>query len=105
MTSQIVRYCVDADCTLGLQESVSTPMLTMSSANPLSGVGSIQYQLNAASGKMEIYNLMGQSVGQFNLTSKNGFVLVDANNFASGQYVVSVINSNGQRGTLPLIIQ
>ncbi len=105
MTSQIVRYCVDADCTLGLQESVSTPMLTMSSANPLSGVGSIQYQLNAASGKMEIYNLMGQSVGQYNLTSKIGFVLVDANNFAPGQYVVSVINSNGQRGTLPLIIQ
>ncbi len=105
MTSQIVRYCVDADCTLGLQESVSTPMLTMSSANPLSGVGSIQYQLNAASGKMEIYNLMGQSVGQYNLTSKNGFVLVDANNFAPGQYVVSIINSNGQRGTLSLIIQ
>ena len=105
MTSQIVRYCVDADCTLGLQESVSSPMLTMSSANPLSGMGSIQYQLNAASGKMEIYNLMGQSVGQFNLTSKNGFVLIDAKNFATGQYVVSVINSNGQRGTLPLIIQ
>ena len=105
MTSQIVRYCVDADCTLGLNENISAPMLAMSSANPLSGVGSIQYQLNAASGKMEIYNLMGQSVGQYNLTSKNGFILLDAENFASGQYVVSIINSNGQRSTLPLIIQ
>jgi hypothetical protein len=105
VASQIVRYCVDADCTLGTNESNSMPTLAMSSSNPLVGVGSIQYHLNSPSGKMEIYNLMGQSVGQFNLTNNNGFVLIDAQDFASGQYVVSIINGNGQRGTLPLIIQ
>lgn len=105
MISQTVRYCVDADCTLGVANHAALPSMQMSSANPLSGVGSIQYQLNDAQGKMEIYNLMGQTVGQFNLTSSQGFVIIDSNDFASGQYVVSIINSNGQRGTLPLIIQ
>jgi hypothetical protein len=105
MASQIVRYCVDADCTLGTNEENTLPTLAMGSANPLVGIGSIQYQLNSPSGKMEIYNLMGQSVGQYNLTNNNGFVIIDAQDFASGQYVVSIINGNGQRGTLPLIIQ
>ena len=105
MASQILRYCVDADCTLGTNEENTLPTLAMSSANPLVGIGSIQYQLNSPSGKMEIYNLMGQSVGQYNLTNNNGFVIIDAQDFASGQYVVSIINGNGQRGTLPLIIQ
>ncbi|MEN9394360.1 MAG: hypothetical protein RL362_581 [Bacteroidota bacterium] len=105
IASQTVRYCVDADCTLGTNQDNSLPTLAMSSSNPLVGVGSIQYHLNSPSGKMEIYNLMGQSVGQYNLTNNNGFVIIDAQDFASGQYVVSIINGNGQRGTLPLIIQ
>lgn len=105
IASQTVRYCVDADCTLGTNESNSLPTLAMSSSNPLVGVGSIQYHLNSPSGKMEIYNLMGQSVGHYNLTNNNGFVIIDSQDFASGQYVVSIINGNGQRGTLPLIIQ
>ena len=105
IVSQTVRYCVDADCTLGVSDLSVSPSVHMSSANPLSGVGSIQYQLNAAAGKMEIYNLMGQSVGQYNLTSSQGFILIDSNDFASGQYMVSITNSNGQRGSLPLIIQ
>ena len=105
LVSQTVRFCVDADCTLGVSNQAMAPSLQMKAANPLSGIGSIQYQLNDAKGKMEIYNLMGQSVGQYNLTSSQGFILIDSNDFASGQYVVSITNSNGQRGSLPLIIQ
>ncbi len=105
MTTNLVRYCVDSDCTLGVENNSTTPMLSMASANPLSGIGSIQYNLNAPSGKMEVFNLMGQSVGQYKLTNNRGFIVLDGADFASGQYVVAVTNSNGQRSTLPLMIQ
>ena len=104
LSSNSVQYQVVSGSGSGVSELFNVPTLQLNS-NPLSGVGSIQYQLNDAQGKMEIYNLMGQSVGQFNLSSNLGFVIIDSNDFASGQYVVSIINSNGQRSTLPLIIQ
>jgi hypothetical protein len=105
MTTNIVRYCVDSDCTLAVENHSNLPQMSMSSANPLSGVGSVQYNLNAPSGKMEVFNLMGQTVGQYSLTSSRGFIILNGADFASGQYVVAITNSNGQRATLPLMIQ
>ncbi|MFN6378371.1 MAG: T9SS type A sorting domain-containing protein [Flavobacteriales bacterium] len=92
-TCHTVQYCVDVACILNVDENAPELELSELSPNPLKGLGSLQYnfknQPNQA--KIVIYNMVGQVVQETNINGKNGFILLNGEDFEAGMYLYSII--------------
>jgi|JI6StandDraft_1071083.scaffolds.fasta_scaffold04607_3 hypothetical protein len=89
-----VNYCVEGECIIGVRENTAVGQISGISPNPINGTGNISYNFLSppSSGKMSIYNMMGELVKQVPLTKKNGSVFISATDYASGIYFCNIEN-------------
>lgn len=102
---ETVVYCVDvANCAVGVEENV-TAKLESVSPNPTSGMTVLRYTLpsNSKSADLVMYSMTGALVRTESLISRQGMVVFDATEFASGVYFIG-ITVNGQTGTMQKLV-
>lgn len=91
-----VRYAVDAECAVGLNERDAE--LGLSGANPVSASFALNYDLGRYAGRnnsIVIRSFTGAIVREIRLTSVQGALFMDAAEFNSGIYFYSIV-SNGE---------
>lgn len=89
-----VRYTIDSECVVSVSDMDSQNIMQLNGANPIVDRFSIQYDLARFEGsnKLVIRTITGALVKEVQLTGKVGFVMLDANEFASGVYIYSLTN-------------
>ncbi len=101
-----VNFCVESECIVGVRENTAVGEISGISPNPMSGSGNISYSFLSppSSGKLSIFNMMGELVKQVSLTKKNGTVMINAADFASGIYFCNIENEGKIFETKRLVI-
>ncbi len=101
-----VNFCVDGECIVGVRENTAVGEISNISPNPINGTGNISYSFLSppSSGKLSIYNMMGELVKQVSLTKKNGTVMINAVDFVSGIYFCNIENEGKIFETKRLVI-
>lgn len=94
---QIVNFCVDAECIVGVEENSRAASFTDIFPNPVSGIAQLSYQFidRPENAKFRVYNLVGELVKESNIATQTGMILFHADDFNNGVYVV-VLEENGQ---------
>jgi hypothetical protein len=92
-TCHTVQYCVDVACLVNVDENTPELELSELSPNPLKGLGSLQYNFRnqPSQAKLVIYNMVGQVVQETNIAGKNGFILLNGEDFDAGMYLYSIV--------------
>lgn len=92
-TCHTVQYSVGSAS--NIKDAGNTPELELSelSPNPLKGMGSLQYSFKnqPSQAKLVIYNMVGQVVQESNINGKNGFILLNGEDFEAGMYLYSIV--------------
>lgn len=106
-TCQSVQYCVDAECIVSVENPTSEIEFSELYPNPLVGLGSIKYHFNntpSADTKLVIYNMVGKVVKETRITSKDGVLLINGQDFESGIYLYSLITNGKTEFTKRMVI-
>jgi hypothetical protein len=91
---QAVMFCVDADCTAGVEENNEGLHLKVIGAQPSSGMVTVQYALMNSNATFEVWNSNGQLMKRVGMKTKNGQVFLNANEFANGAYILRIVDGN-----------
>jgi hypothetical protein len=107
VVSQSVAFCVDADCTIGVQETAEIAGVYWNGANPLEGLGALNYQLpeGTSFGSLKVFNLSGQLVKEVRLNNGRGQVFFSASDFDSGLYLFQVTDGRQFTATEKVMIK
>jgi hypothetical protein len=105
--SQTVAFCVEADCTIGVEEQRQNGGMSWNGANPFEGLGAIHYQLPEGKykGQLKVINLAGQTIKEINLNNARGQVFFDAQDFSSGMYLFQLSDEQGWITTHKLMVK
>ena len=107
LVNQTVGFCVDTDCTIGIEESHNQASLFWNASNPFEGFGAMNYQLANGQnrGTLTVMNVAGQVVKDVHLYNAKGQVFFDAQDFSSGMYLFQ-LKSNGELlGTQKIMVK
>jgi hypothetical protein len=107
LVSQTVAFCVESDCTIGVNEQEQIGGMFWNGANPFEGFGAMNYQLANGQnrGTLTVMNLAGQVVKDVHLYNAKGQVFFDARDFSSGMYLFQ-LKSNGELlGTQKIMVK
>lgn len=91
---QTVVYCVDADCAAGIQEAKEVVEMNLIGAQPSNGVVAVQYAVIESHSSFEIWNTNGQLVKRAGIKNKKGQVVLNAQEFDNGVYILRLIDGN-----------
>jgi hypothetical protein len=91
-----VRYTIDSECVVSVADFDNQAIMQLNGANPIVDRFSIQYDLSSYDGSsmLVIRSITGSLIKEVQLPGKVGFVMFDANEFASGVYIYSLTNGN-----------
>lgn len=105
-TCQTVTFCVDATCTIGVNEAEIAGTLGEMSPNPVKGMASLTYSLSGpqADSKILVYNLVGKKVKEIPLENRSGIVFLNGQDFESGVYFYSLQSGTRVLGTKRFIV-
>ena len=97
LVSQTVAFCVESDCTIGVNEQEQIGGMFWNGANPFEGLGALNYQLPAGSSKglLKLMNVSGQIIKEINLNNNMGQVFFSSSDFASGMYIFQLSDASG----------
>ena len=107
VVSQSVAFCVDADCTIGVDETAQNGGIFWNGANPFEGFGAMNYQLpiGANAGYLKVFNLSGQIIKEVRLNNLKGQVFFSASDFDAGLYLFQVTDGRGFSATQKVMIK
>lgn len=90
---QTVQYSVGLTSDINEASNGSALELSELSPNPLNGLGTLQYSFKnqPSQAKLVIYNMVGQVVQESNIAGKNGFILLNGEDFEAGMYLYSIV--------------
>ena len=105
--SQTVAFCVESDCTIGVEEQRQSGGMSWNGANPFEGLGAMHYQLPAGKnkGQLKVINLAGQTIKEINLNNVRGQVFFDSHDFSSGMYLFQLSDEQGWMATHKLMVK
>ena len=91
-----VSFCVDQTCTIGVEEYENHALLEIL-GNPVSSLSGISYRFSTEpkQAELSIYSATGMLAAKYNLSSAQGFVMIDAEQMANGVYTCK-LNENGR---------
>jgi hypothetical protein len=93
---------------VGISENAKLAEGSVSAAypNPASSFASIKYDMNqyAQSGKIEIYDMLGNRIKEIELTEKQGVVKVDVSDFKSGIYFYAFLVNDKTVATRKMVV-
>jgi hypothetical protein len=100
-----VRYAVDAECVVGLNEKEAE--INLSGANPVSSSFALNYDLGRFAGRnnfVVIRSFTGAMVKEIRLNSAQGALFMDAAEFNSGIYFYSIVSDGQIVSTKKLVV-
>lgn len=104
-TCQQVLFCLDAEnCALNVDESAiqTSPLFPQ----PVTGISSFPYHLNGAPDAMlRIHSIAGHLVKSENLRAQHGIIYINADEFESGVYILSITARDGGQVSERFIVQ
>jgi hypothetical protein len=103
---QTVSFCYEALCPTAVEEEQNSTKFELVGSNPLKGLSFINYRLHAGEtqGQLLITNLQGELVKKSVVKGNSGSILLNAQDFASGIYHVTLMTSKGSE-TLRLVVE
>ncbi len=95
-----------AFCTQGLSDATESFGLSKPLRNPADQYTVFTYNLasNSSSDKLYIYNMLGSLVRTYDVTGKNGSLVVNTADLKSGLYIATYVSENKVRNSHKLVV-
>jgi hypothetical protein len=89
-----VNFCVDGECIVGVEETPSAHF-TAITPNPVHSLSAFEYSLTSkpSDAAICIYDQMGKLVKRTSIQTKNGLILLDAQEFENGIYFCQLVDA------------
>jgi len=100
-----ITFCVDASCLVGINENEASASFEIF-GNPVNSISGLKYQFQTQpeNASIQIFSATGSLVEERPINSTQGFVIMDAENFANGVYLCRLMNGGRVAGTQRMVV-
>jgi len=100
-----ITFCAGASCPVGVYENEVTASFEII-GNPVNSISALKYkfQNQPSQASVQIFSATGVLVEERPINSIQGFVMMDAENFANGVYLCRLVNSGRVVGTQRMVV-
>jgi hypothetical protein len=100
-----ITFCAGASCPVGVYENEATASFEII-GNPVNSISALKYEFRnqPSRASVQIFSATGVLVEERPINSVQGFVMMDAENFANGVYLCRLVNGGRVVGTQRMVV-
>jgi hypothetical protein len=100
-----ITFCAGASCPVGIIENEAAASFEII-GNPVNSISALKYQFQnqPSQASVQIFSATGVLVEERPINSIQGFVVMDAENFANGVYLCRLVNGGRVAGTQRMVV-